>query len=163
MIYGFENDKSIANLLDVFYPVGCYFETSKEDFDPNAAMGGTWELETEGQVHVSAGTNYSVSGAETNTTDGGSEYIQAHTHSFTRPSVSNGGDHSHYHYYKGCNSGSNNVLAVWNTGAGGNYGSGGAHSHSLTGGSVGAVSGATTGSSGNMPPYIVVYRWHRVA
>ena len=32
-----------------------------------------------------------------------------------------------------------------------------------TGGAVGAVSGATTGSAGNMPPYIVVNRWHRTA
>lgn len=149
--------------VDFRYPVGSYYETSDVSFDPNVTWGGTWELEIEGQVHVSAGTNYAVSGAETNTSDGGSPYIQAHTHNFTRPSVSNGGDHSHYFHYKGCGNGSNNVLAVWDTGAGGNYGSGGSHSHSLTGGSVGAVSGATTGSSGNMPPYINVYRWHRIA
>lgn len=30
-------------------------------------------------------------------------------------------------------------------------------------GSVGAVSGVTTGSGANMPPYIVVNRWHRTA
>lgn len=31
----------IMNLLDVFYPIGCYFETSNSSFDPNESWGGT--------------------------------------------------------------------------------------------------------------------------
>lgn len=55
-------------LIDMFYPVGSYYETSDTSFDPNTAWGGTWVLETAGMVHVSAGTGYSVSGA--NQSDG---------------------------------------------------------------------------------------------
>lgn len=46
--------------IDFFYPVGSYYETSNADFDPNVTWGGTWALETEGQVHVSAGSNYEI-------------------------------------------------------------------------------------------------------
>lgn len=30
-------------LIDLFYPVGSYYETSDTDFDPNKKWGGTWE------------------------------------------------------------------------------------------------------------------------
>ena len=43
-----------------FYPVGSYYETSDTSFDPNVAWGGTWELETQGQVHISAGSSLSL-------------------------------------------------------------------------------------------------------
>lgn len=47
--------KSAINtgLLNLIYPVGCYFETSDDDFNPNTSWGGTWELETDGTVLVS--------------------------------------------------------------------------------------------------------------
>ena len=48
------------SLIDVFYPVGSYYETSDTVFDPNTSWGGTWVLETEGQVHVSAGSTYTA-------------------------------------------------------------------------------------------------------
>ena len=43
-------------LIDMFYPVGSYYETSDASFNPNTAWGGTWVLESGGRVHVSAGT-----------------------------------------------------------------------------------------------------------
>ena len=49
--------QAIVNLV---YPVGSYYETSDTTFDPNTAWTGTWVLETEGQVHVSAGENYTA-------------------------------------------------------------------------------------------------------
>ena len=64
-------DGSRAGLIDIFYPVGSYYETSDSTFDPNIAWNGTWVLEIGGQVHISAGTGYSISGALTNTSDGG--------------------------------------------------------------------------------------------
>ena len=81
-----------SSLIDIFYPVGSYYETSlpytinnhtydnnnltdaekalcgSTWFDPRVAWGGTWKLEIAGMVHVSAGTNYAVSGA--NSADG---------------------------------------------------------------------------------------------
>ena len=75
-----------ATALD-FYPVGSYYETSDTSFNPNTTWGGTWTLETEGQVHVSAGSTYGINGALTNTSDGGEKThtlsvneMPSHTH-----------------------------------------------------------------------------------
>ena len=177
----------LSEMIDLFYPVGSYYETSKSqaEFDPNDVWGGTWELETAGQVHVSSGSGYAVSGAETNTSDGGSKYLQAHTHSdnFTLP--------NHLHLTGGTASeGTDRFLTAgsgdgWGVGrrtikngtgtslAGNFYNenhpisrkmyTGNPSSNPSIAGSVGAVSGPTTGTAGNMPPYIVVNRWHRTA
>lgn len=51
---------AILELIDTFYPVGSYYETTDTTFDPNIAWGGAWSLETEGQVHISGGSNYTV-------------------------------------------------------------------------------------------------------
>ena len=76
------------SFTDFFYPVGSYYETSDTTFDPNVSWGGTWVLEAAGQVHVSAGTNYTVSGANgadgVGTSDGGSTDVAYHTHTVTR-------------------------------------------------------------------------------
>ena len=56
---GTETSKLAATgLLDLFYPVGSYYETSDTSFNPNNTWGGTWVLETAGMVHVSAGNGY---------------------------------------------------------------------------------------------------------
>lgn len=167
-------DLVTSELVDIFYPVGSYYETSDTTFDPNTSWGGTWQLETEGQVHISAGTTYTVDGALNNASDGGSPYIQAHTHAHTNPSVSvSGGAHVHNVYAR--NAGTTGTRATNNLtyGASGHnyitdnaFPTGyGTHTHtvSVSGGGVGAVSGATTGQGGNMPPYIIVNRWHRTA
>ena len=158
----FEGGVSGAAFLNMFYPVGSYYETSDTTFNPNVTWGGTWILETEGQVHISSGSNYLVNGAGTNTSDGGSPYIQAHTHAFTQPKIpnhhhsmgniwSNGTGSSQAYQYS-----NSRTLMTRNTATDGGGGA-------CTGGAVGAVSGATTGNDGNMPPYIIVNRWHRTA
>ena len=80
-------------LLDIFYPVGSYYETSKSvsEFHPETAWGGTWELETSGQVHVSAGTGYNVGatgGEATHTLTALESGVAQHTHAFTQPEFS---------------------------------------------------------------------------
>lgn len=143
------------NVIDMFYPVGSYYETSDSTFNPNTTWGGTWVLETEGQVHVSAGENYEVGDA------GGSKYMQAHTHDFTQPKTPS---HSHTLYYRKASATSGNSWIVGtSTNNDGTTTVTGGSGVSCTGGSVGAVSGATTGNADNMPPYIVVNRWHRTA
>lgn len=130
---------------DMIYPIGSYYETSDTSFNPNATWGGTWILETEGQVHVSGSANgtYQVSGALTNTTDGGEA-----THQLT---VQEMPSHSHtwrgYYNVSGGSTGAvksrnkiaNDPLDTGTDAAGGNQ----AHN--------------------NMQPYIIVNRWHRTA
>lgn len=124
--------------IDFFYPVGSYYETSNADFDPNVTWGGTWVLENEGQVHVSAGSNYEIG-------DTGGEA----THTLT---VTEMPSHNHSTGYPSSNESSSGYAAgslfsgrilVTGAGATGNQGGGQAHN--------------------NMQPYIVVNRWHRTA
>ena len=132
-------------LLDIVYPVGSYYETSDTSFNPNTAWGGTWTLETEGQVHISAGTNYEVEGALTNTTDGGEK-----THTL---SVSEMPSHTHALYYYN---------------ASGNKSFGYQYQNKGSQGSEATSSSGIVNSGGGQPhnimqPYIVVNRWHRTA
>ena len=169
----------IDGLIDVFYPVGSYYETSDTSFDPNTAWGGTWAKDSAGRVTVAIDTTDAA--LDTIGERGGSKFIQAHNHAFTQPTVNGGGitngigggNHSHnisrqsltrstgnYTVYApiGYN-GSDNVSSQ-NVGHTHNLPS---HTHSVSGGAVGVVSGASTGNAGNMQPYIVVNRWHRTA
>lgn len=119
--------------IDFYYPVGSYYETSNASFDPNITWGGTWELETEGQVHIGAGENYEVgdTGGEVKHTLVVDE-IPSHNHlvgALTSGLVPDGA-------YNGAwlQAGS---LSTQNTGGGKPH--------------------------NNMQPYIVVNRWHRTA
>lgn len=47
------NDSGIS-LLNIFYPVGSYYETSNKNFNPNTAWGGTWVQDTIGLVTAGA-------------------------------------------------------------------------------------------------------------
>ena len=49
------NDIDYSELLDFFYPIGSYYETSNSNFDPNKEWGGTWERITDGSVLISEG------------------------------------------------------------------------------------------------------------
>lgn len=39
---------AISGIIDVFYPVGSYYETSDTAFDPSTSWGGTWTLVSTG-------------------------------------------------------------------------------------------------------------------
>ena len=177
-IYGIQYDyvappqMEIADFTDFFYPVGSYYETSDTSFDPNVSWGGTWQLETEGQVHISSGTNYAVSGALANTTDGGASTvtlttseIPSHTHGskslvggFTSRRL-----YSDYQniYVDGICSVSLKTQTASSViqGASPNQNPdkitiNATHEHDSVGGG---------GAHNNMPPYIIVNRWHRTA
>lgn len=167
---------AICNRIDAFYPVGSYYETSDTSFDPNVTWGGTWELEVQGQVHVSSGANYAVSGALSNTTDGGSAnaVVVSHTHaspSVTTPkltannsnyitsatavssyrSTQSSSDTGDYNYMRVATNGASTGKSAPTINAG----------VSCTVGSIGTTGSSATGA--NMMPYIVVNRWHRTA
>lgn len=45
---------AILSIIDKIYPVGSYYETSDENFDPNISWGGYWIKDTDGLVTVGA-------------------------------------------------------------------------------------------------------------
>lgn len=49
-----EIQSQLEGLIDLFYPVGSYYETSNLTFDPNVSWGGTWSEDTKGYVTVGA-------------------------------------------------------------------------------------------------------------
>ena len=164
----------IKGASEFIYPVGIYYWTSDEDFDPNVAFSGTWEKIDPGVTLVSAGTGYTVQSGTAR--DGGSEYLQAHKHEFTRPTVNNGGGHSHngtrrpIYQTSGSTTGfvgANTSTADATSARVTREDSLGTHGHTLAGGSVDSVSdlpdGQTTGNAGNMPPYKCAYCWHRIS
>jgi hypothetical protein len=157
------NISAPSTLIDVFYPVGSYYETSDTSFNPNIAWSGTWVLETEGQVHISGSINgtYQVDGAPTDTTDGGEE-----THTLLESEMPS-------HLHSAINGQAGFMAYKWNAGVGR-----GRHATSSSGtlkyvfGSstqddlmYAAQCGVTGGGQAhnNMQPYIIVHRWHRTA
>ena len=168
-----------SGLLDLFYPVGSYYETSDANFNPNTSWGGTWSLETAGQVHVSAGTGYTIGatgGEATHVLTPAETAMKNHSHTidhghgFSGQGSYDNGWHSHSVYRdNGAPAGSGRWVA---SGSSNTYTTTGAgtHSHSLYGGGVNDMSGSSGGQTesngsahNNMQPYIVVNRWHRTA
>lgn len=140
---------TLTPIFDLFYPAGSYYETSDTSFDPNTTWGGTWVLEEAGRVHVSAGTGYTI----------GSKGGEA-THTLT---VNEMPSHAHI---------PNPWVVVTNAG----YASAGDKIPGAASGSFSAKANASANSDNyissyvgggqahnNMPPYIVVNRWHRTA
>lgn len=156
--------------LDEIYPVGSIY-ISVNNTNPTLLFGGTW-TPIKDRFLLCAGDTY-LGGAT-----GGSPYIQNHTHSFA------GNNHTHTvgngvggafiaynHEDVGAGVGERSVAS----GASGNYKAPVVNSSdtefyystytssTTVSGSVGSVTGVTVGDSGNMPPYLTVYAWKRIA
>lgn len=144
-----------AGLLDFFYPVGSYYETSDTTFNPNTAWGGTWVEDTWGRVtvayqndNVPFNTVGKVGGEETHKLTTEEMPTHNHTLSFTANSTGVGTTKTYGTVYSTANQsiirkdtiGTTGELAYWGVD---NKGGNGAHN--------------------NLQPYIVVKRWHRTA
>ena len=164
---------------DFFYPVGCYFETTDTDFDPNTTWGGTWVLEDEGLVHVSSGTNYVVSA---NSQDGGAKqitYTPQGTNAGIKLSAAQSGMPSHNHSpsdtaYGFLTAQSGTVGRTNHTNGGSSwvsvYANGSVNRHTTTNSKSASATEAhshtftgTQATLDNMQPYKIVNRWHRTA
>ena len=145
-----------------YYPVGAYFETSDSTFDPNTVWGGTWVLENPGLTHVSAGTGYTVSGANSDSgkgaKDGGAATVTLNTSQIP--------GHNHgvrsYHSQTGFSNTipANSTYLIFDTGV--KWTGTALTGRNITTNFICDNTGGG-GSHENMPPYINVYRWHRTA
>lgn len=141
------------SLLNFFYPVGSYYETSDVNFNPNTSWGGTWVEDTKGRVTVAksdSGTFNiigSTGGAETNT------YNFNHTHAqsiqFTSTYVMGSG----LKYTEGGVDTVPNAIIANNQ----------SNWDGIPGVDVGSKIPLGNKSISTVQPYIVVRRWHRTA
>ena len=173
---------TLKTIYDLFYPVGSYYETSDTSFDPNTAWGGVWVLELAGMVHVSGGTGYPVSNADSasgvGVKDGGAStvtldttQIPAHTHGNKELKgylqIRRVGTTANSGYIANASDGIMSGSTASGQSSMPNLATSSASSTTLaryhvdashTHGSVGGGQ-----SHENMPPYINVNRWHRTA
>ena len=120
-------------ILDAMYPIGTIYQSTKST-NPSTFLGGTWTALT-GRVLVGAGTDFPAG------TTGGEathtltvEEMPAHTHPSTKPNI------------------------IQNTATGPSaYGYLGDGSYTNSGTSGGGA------AHNNMPPYLAVYMWKRIA
>lgn len=80
-----------ADLLNLFWPIGSYYETSDSNFNPNEMWGGTWTKDTAGQVLVAQDDNLFKTlganvGADTFTLT--TSQLPAHTHTYSKSATS---------------------------------------------------------------------------
>lgn len=137
---------TMGSLLDMFYPVGSYYETSDTTFNPNTAWGGTWLEDSAGYTTVAYasgdtdfGTVGGTGGEKTHTLT--VTEIPSHRHapgSTTHPRFCVGTGANYHTTASGTGSGVENEVQYTDY-----TGGGGAHN--------------------NLSPYIVVKRWHRTA
>lgn len=168
-----------SGIFDLIYPVGSYYWTSDSNFSPANTFGGTWEKIDAGVTLVSAGTGYTVQSGTAK--DGGNDEItltdkqMAHGHTYTRPTVVSGeGGHTHTVNMKYTSNATPTGTGQSQPRANGTSTSSGfasipansgTHNHTLTGGGVADLAGAssTREAFDNMPPYKAAYCWHRTA
>ena len=136
---------TLTTILDLFYPVGSYYETSDTSFNPNSAWGGTWVEDTSGRVTV-------ASDSEQTEFDTVGETGGEKTHTLTTNEMP-----THAHNVTGLTQYPNGVQAsAYNAEANNTYYGTGywTRSSSSNGGNA---------AHNNLQPYIVVKRWHRTA
>jgi hypothetical protein len=150
----------VSGVLNIFYPVGSYYETSNTSFNPNTAWGGTWVLESAGKFHVSAGTGYAAG----STGGSANAIVPSHKHSVAKVTGAiTGGAHTHDIANRSVYSGGSNYIALFKggTGTSTNAALSETHTHDLPAHNTDYE--GTSGTGANMPPYIAVNRWHRTA
>lgn len=155
-----KNKKAISGLLDIFYPVGAYYETSDTSFDPNISWGGTWAEDSSGRVLVAKdNSTFSTVGST-----GGSE---KHHHEF--------GLQLPTHYGSGGWEDNDTGMLYYDSDNNPSLGAKENVATSANDFNAGAISSAASQSSAvrrfyggtkydtTLQPYVVIKRWHRTA
>lgn len=146
------------NILNWFYPVGTIYETTSSDLDTpakmNAHFGGTWEAYGSGRVLVAKSTDTEF---DTIGKTGGHKQLQAHTHGISQAAHSHG-----QRVTANPNAGSGAIRLDFNA----DTTNAGAYPQGIN--TMGANANITILSAGggnaeNLQPYIVVFRYRRIA
>lgn len=161
---------TINSLLDIFYPIGSYYETSDENFNPNMEWSGVWVEDTIGRVTISRG-EWDDNLIYTVGSNGGlkDSIIPYHNHSVSSQNtygMSDNENHSHSFEYAAYNRDSGtSTSSSLDYGGKTKYTSSTtvAHTHEVPEHVTNYVGTSENTINTNMPPYKVVIRWHRIA
>ena len=173
--------------LGQVYPVGSIY-MSVNSVNPSTLFGGSWER-IKDKFLLSAGDNYSAGDtggsadatlvAHTHTVSGNTSQVSNHNHNVSGTTAL-GGSHRHgiqsggysasgavttTAFYRGSKALSDDIhYSEYHNGHTHTFnvtsGNAGAHSHTVTGT---AESAGTSATGANMPPYLTVYVWKRIA
>lgn len=145
--------EQLNGLLDLFYPVGSYYETSDITFYPSVVWGGTWKQDTKGYVTVGALTDGGDSPREGGLDIDGGVTKGEVEHTLTVEEIPS---HAHAQYaVANLNSGGPGIRGTFNDTEGPGQ------SRYSTGTETGEKGGGQPHN--NIQPSIGVYRWHRIA
>lgn len=171
------NDSLKKELLDMFYPIGSYYESSDPNFNPNTAWGGVWQEDSKGRTTIGAGECddeearfYTLGQKIGSSTQWLTSENQLPKHRHTVDITTKGGTHGHGIFV---NNGQSNKdwgllfeyrdTAALNTG--GMSGVDGDHTHRVQGNTdyVGKEDGDGLLGFSIIQSSIVVKRWHRIS
>lgn len=151
--------RAAQDLIDIFYPVGSYYETSNSDFNPNNEWGGTWRQDSAGLFtlghHNTAFPTVGSTGGSRSITPKGSiagtsiSMEQLPPQVIVRVNASGNANYGNNNW-DGPRGGWGNY-PIMNCPGAFNH-SGQPHYHNFTGENVSILN-----------PYVVVRRWHRIA
>lgn len=141
--------EQLSGLLDLFYPVGSYYETSDISFYPSSEWGGTWVEDTKGYVTVGGLRDGGDTPREGGLDIDGGVTTGEVEHTLTMDEMPS---HSHGDVF--IQSGNAEVSGVKDWFSTSFFEAGGFNGMSSRGGSQ---------PHNNIQPSIGVYRWHRIA
>ena len=144
-----DSSGTVRTLVDMFYPIGSYYETSDTSFNPNTVWGGTWVKLEDGRMLISSSSSHTVgsTGGKENAiliASIGATNNNANLIAYESPAVSSY-QKTHKPTYTLSTGGVVGTFTHWNHGT-----------------SVTDVAIDDQGVNW-MNPYLVVVRWHRTA
>jgi len=151
----YDGQNNMRKFIDFFYPVGSFYDTTDENFNPNEIWGGKWEKVTD-RMRIGAGNSYKSAST------GGST---SHKHTTQGHAITIDEMPAHNHPFKGNTAGYSGGVAYTLHFGNGNPGTWDGYDGSLIlnrGGNK-AHSHGDTGTSSNLPPYYATYMWHRLS
>jgi microcystin-dependent protein len=160
-----------ASMLSEIWPVGSIYMTSKATLPPQFTEDMTWQRTAFGRGIVGVG-QYDPAGRDWAVRDEfgedvvtvSADQMPAHAHGSGTLVTNSTGSHNHSHYYNDSMNNGSTANEISN-GSGDRDGSrntsrAGDHSHSISGSTASAGSGA---SHNNIQPSVAYYIWERVA
>ncbi len=175
-----QKETGIDAIIDKIYPIGCFFETTNTEFNPNTEWGGTWEKDNDGAVLISQdsinnsvntiiGSN-NISLSDSNMPNHRHSYIQTDSVAGHTLTLSEIPSHSHAIHADATyvTVGGDTQCALIKSGAGGGVntrasGDSGAHTHELNT-STGYTDYQGSGNSFSViQKSKIIVRWHRTA